>query len=185
MGPYQGVLPTPNAAVEVNKQVKGLMFTAIAIGVSGVFSSAILYFVLSQVETLDQRALIPIAVIDALIMIGLAFLFQKKSKKLSAVNEKVAGKEVLFFPTHAEFAATLFSHPDPRPAMASDHPYLKIQYRDIQSVRMLASAKATGAIEILMMNDNRITLSRAAFAEAEQKFFSALHTHKVSVPSLS
>lgn len=184
MSSFQGVLPTPNAVVATKKRIKGLDFVSIAICIAGVLSCVGMYFALSMIETLDERAILPLVALEALTMIGLCVYFRKQSRIIKNVVDKVAGNEVIFFPSHVELAATIFQHPNPKPALLSSHPYIRIQYRDIQSVRTVAEPKGS-AIEILMMNDNRISMNREAFLESEQKFFSALHSHKVSVPTLS
>lgn len=184
MSSFQGVLPTPNAVIATKNRIKALDYLAIVISLLGLFSCVAMYFVLSRIETLDERAILPIVAFEAITMIGLFLYFRKQSQIIKNVVDKVAGNEVIFFPSHVEFAATIFQHPNPKAALMSQHPYLKIQYRDIQSVRMISAPKGN-VIEILMMNDNRISMNCDAFAETEQKFFSALHSHKVSVPTLA
>lgn len=182
---YEGTLAVPKANEWTKKVIKQSKLVMFIFGGNLLLTIGLLYFITDQ-GMIREELMWAMIIADTVLMGLVIWSTKKRGDRLAAVVDKIQGREVVFHKDHVEFGATLFSTPNPKPALLSADPYLKIQFRDIQWVKLMAPAnREPAAIIIALMNDKKIVLHRPAFQDAETEFLNALASHKVSVPTLA
>ena len=195
--PFVGIFPIPEATKWAERQIamrKGI--TALLV-FSLLITSSVVFFVMQRLDV-ETNFIVVTILFDALIMFFVIYFFRRTNLSIKNVLPKVRGRELIFQDSYLEIAGSILSFPSPSQVIAMPHPYLRVDYENIESVKIDlpvgaipnialrldmpgASSMGTPYIFLNLRNRKVVSFLKILFRGRENDLAAAFKSHGIDV----